>query len=1176
MKRAGKVLAIVCGALAFVLIALQIVLNLPFVTSVADKYAAKLIDGKLEYTNLHFNVIGRFPRFAVSVDSLTLTYQHGRFDAYDISPLSNPSRDRGRGALTDTLIRADRLAVSVNPFLLSSRNIRLCDAEIKGLRVYAHKYDADNANWNVIAGGGDGGETPEEDSDAGKQLPNISVGGFRVDRTELVFSDISDTLFVDAGFDAFRIRGDFKADFKAGKVRFNNVSIRLDSLAAAARIPSDTLALRLRHLDVSNAHRQTLDISAGGDVTLFTNYLGGIIVPASIDGTVNLSNDKGALVVGVRDMLADIAYVPVSLNGTVGMKAGVKDVDLHVCIDNCKLARVVDEYSAIVPAVSGNFSTDAILSANVDAVGRLDDWTFPDVKASIRIPDSRVSYLPQKMDAVVGLDLAGNMTADKFVSATLKKLSLACPGLELSARGNASDLLGGNPGFEVHADGNVAADSVVRFIPLDKEIKASGNMALKLDARTDLDEIRTLKFRKSVIDGTVTGDSIMFAMPADTIGVTVGSPRVMLSSHPDGLKMSLDLAKAFFSKGDSLHVRVRDMKNFFHMYMVEVRDESVPKLSFTTDDRMVYMKSGSNRFGLFDTSLDASIQMRPPKAMQSRRHYLDSLRRAHPGVTLDSLIVMSIASRNGYVPEYLLPNDFSDHDLKVNLDSVYTSYLKMWKPSGRISVSKGFVSTPVYPLRTRLSDMSMNFTDNEVNLHGLKVVSGMSDVKLKGRLGGLRRVLLGKGMLNASLDISSDRFNINELVTAFDMGTRTKDVDSDTLSETEGSYLVDSIADARLIELPAPLIVVPSNLNARVKAGVSSLTIADVNVHPAKAELIVRDRTAQLVNAAAYTDVGTVKADAFYATRSKQDISLGADLRIRDVSAEGVIGMLPAVDEMIPLLKSFEGLFNIDISVASQLDTNMNVIIPTLEGITRIRGENLYIRDAGNLRKVTGLLLFKDKNIGKIKDLKVDAAVHDGKLEVFPFELAADRYRFVLRGTQGPGKQMNYHASVVQSPLMIPFGINVYGYTDNWRFMLGLPKYRAGKVPVYTQQLDSVQINIHKSIQEVHKRGIEDIRRAARRSSSLAKNSAKDADSGNSALSAREQQRIDSLNNVVMDALAERQRADSLELLPPKTDSLAIPGVQPGIIDEGIEENDTSDQDAVIERRIKRLGRKRK
>ena len=151
----------------------------------------------------------------------------------------------------------------------------------------------------------------------------------------------------------------------------------------------------------------------------------------------------------------------------------------------------------------------------------------------------------------------------------------------------------------------------------------------------------------------------------------------------------------------------------------------------------------------------------------------------------------------------------------------------------------------------------------------------------------------------------------------------------------------------------------------------------------------------------------------------------------------------------------------------------MNVLTPTLNGLVRIAGEDLYIKNAGSLRKITRLLMFKNKNIGEIQNLYVDAVIGDNRVEVYPFVLGVDKYKVALAGTQGFNGSMRYNVSILESFLPFRFGINIYGNLDKWRFSLGRNKYRNGRVPSFTADLDTMQVNLLDVIRNVYNRGVQ-------------------------------------------------------------------------------------------------------
>ena len=61
----------------------------------------------------------------------------------------------------------------------------------------------------------------------------------------------------------------------------------------------------------------------------------------------------------------------------------------------------------------------------------------------------------------------------------------------------------------------------------------------------------------------------------------------------------------------------------------------------------------------------------------------------------------------------------------------------------------------------------------------------------------------------------------------------------------------------------------------------------------------------------------------------------------------------------------------------------------------------------------------------------------------------------------------------MESFLPFRFGIDIYGNLDKWRFSLGRNKYRKGRVPSFTADLDTMQVNLLDVIRNVYNRGVE-------------------------------------------------------------------------------------------------------
>lgn len=1081
-KKTLKVLSIAFAVVAVLSVVLQVALNSHYVRSVVDGAVRESMDAELEYSDLRFSFIRSFPRIRVSMDEVSVTYSHDRFSSFDSKGVKSRLLSAGRGSEMDTLMSLQSFTAAVNIWKIFIGRIALSDASVSGLRLYAHKYDSLSANWNVFRPGDSPEEVPDSLSSEGLPLlPWVSVGKVRIgDSSGIIYTSQSDTVYAALRFSELSFGGEVLPPHGKRGVRFRKLSFSLDSLAVFGRLPADTLLFRMDRLTVSNPRRQTLDIGIGALASMRTGAFGRLQIPFEMGTRVFYDSRSGKTFLSLEKLEGSAAYIP--FEGTASSEIYPDSIYVRAsfAIPDCDLGKVFDEYAHSVYEKASDISTDARLDVSLDIDGSITESSVPEVSLSVKLPKSHLSYKPMDVLASLALDFSAHMTSDGDLSASIARAGARMDGLSLDLRGSASDLLGEDPAFRFEADGYFKLDSLVRFAPEGMDLSANGEIKASLAARASKSELTSYEFEKSSVSGKLSSRGIIVEMPSDTLKAVLGAPSVLLSAGKSGLMLNADMDSLVFSSGSSLFVKIRDTRNSFAISKVLKDSRLVPNVEIKTGNKGVFMKSGDSKLGMRDVNLMAGARRRTFNR-ERRKRFLDSLQRVYPGVPRDSLFAhMRLEHMKGKLPDFLSEKDFAAKDIDIRLDSSLVKYLREWVPSGSVSVSRGFFSSPAFPLRTRLTGLDGSFDDDSIVIKKIAVTSGTSDMQLSGRLKGLRRSLQRKGRLKLDLDLSSNRINANEILVAMQMG-QTDSLKASISAEDEGSFVVDSISGAKFAKEESPLLVVPANLNATVNLRAERVDYSDVQINPMTARLKMAERCLQLTDTDINTNLGRITLDAFYSTRTKQDISVGFNMGLHDMSAEGIIHTIPSVDEMLPMIKSFKGKLGMELAATAKLDTNMNVLMPSVDGLVRISGENLRVEDAGELRKITGLLLFKDRNIGDIRDLYVDAVVHDGRIRVYPFVLGVDRYTMALMGWQNLSGKMRYNVSVLKSPVPFKFGINIYGTPEKMRFSLGKAKYRSGKVPVYTEQLDTMQVNILESIRNIYRSGVDNAMEAQKR-----------------------------------------------------------------------------------------------
>ena len=236
----------------------------------------------------------------------------------------------------------------------------------------------------------------------------------------------------------------------------------------------------------------------------------------------------------------------------------------------------------------------------------------------------------------------------------------------------------------------------------------------------------------------------------------------------------------------------------------------------------------------------------------------------------------------------------------------------------------------------------------------------------------------------------------------------------------------------------------------------------------------MRDRTLQVTNAIAASNMGDLYFEGFYSTRNKRDISAGFDLNLVNITAEKVITLFPAVDTLMPMLTSFDGDLDCELAATTQIDTNMNLVIPSVDGILKISGSDLNLRDSKDFTKIARLLMFRDKKKAHIDNMSVTGMMRNNQIDIFPFVIKVDRYMVAASGVQKLDEWLDYHISVIKSPLLIKFGLNAWGKDfDHIKYGLSRARYRNANVPVFTKQMDTVQYSLLAAIHNIFELGVE-------------------------------------------------------------------------------------------------------
>jgi len=1047
-----------------------------------------------------------FPNLNLTIKDFSLTYPHDRFAAFDSVGVANSVNDMGRNEAADTLASFNNLSVSVNYLGIIFGRYKIPHANLDKARVFAHQYDSTTANWNMFKLA----SNEDKEKDEGFSIPAMVIGGISLTgNPNVYYSNPTDTLFASINMDQLNFNGRIATkNSKKNKIRMN-----LDSLFVSGRLPADTASLSLDYLKVYE-HRTHMDFEATADAHLATSSLGRMDIPIELSGEVGFPKSEG-IFIDLEELTAKIASIEFEGQADIEILDSIY-VDGNLAVNDCKVNEVLRTFDKNFPILK-SFSTDALLSMGVKATGWYNspNGSIPEIAAYLRVPESSFTYVDLNKKGTIGLDLTGGTDADSVIDASLNDLSLNFAGIDIGLKGSVSDLLGEDPLIGLQGNGRASLSEIVKLLPEDMGISANGDISASLDGSIYMSQLTPYNFSEADLIAKLESKALYVNDAADTISAHILRPSIImnkgLTATIDSVKadvsgMNVGLTSAKFSAKNSLElmagsdilhpfvgklgikslnatladsttVGVRSTDNTFKVQRRPGKKVYTPILSFNSKNGSISGTSGVNRVSFKDAQFVASAAMHTFEKGQKKKHYVDSLHRANPGVRKDSLLIKEKKDRKPReIPEWLREEDFKKSDIDIRLDESLIKYINEWDLSGSLDIKEGLVITPYFPLKNQIHNAKGTFTNDRIDLKNFTFEPGESDISASGSLSGLKRAFTDKGMITLKLDITSNSINANELLAAYDIGSKyeaPKGADMSNLNDEEymSEITYDNLGDNT--DTDFELFVIPSNLNANVSLQCSQIKYSTLNIDWLAADLVMKQRTLQLTNTLATSNMGDIYFEGFYSTKTKDNIAAGFDLNMVDISADQVISLMPAVDTIMPMLKAFKGMLDCEMAVTTQLDTNMNIIMPSVNGIVKINGQKLSLEETGPIKTLARVLMFRNKQTGYIDDMKMNGIIKDNVLEIFPFVLKIDRYKLAMSGLQDLDNDFQYHVSVLKSPIPFRFGINIFGNFDKWKWRLSKAKYKNSNVPVFTQQVDELKVNLVNSIHNIFSKGVE-------------------------------------------------------------------------------------------------------
>ena len=994
MKKALKITGIVLASLVGVVlivvgIALGMLTSSGRLTKMVKKYAPQFITCEMELGKADLTLFKSFPNVGIDIENVAL-----------INPMA--------GSPSDTLANIDDLTVVLDlKKLLKEKEIviRKCILEDAFVNLYIDTIG--NNNFDVFK--------TKEDSDTTRSFDYlVDIEEIKLKNTNLLYSD--DRIQMTAKSNGLNL------DLK-GKMQDKDIDADLT-------LNADDLSLKMKAIQLA---LKTVDLDFDGEVAQY-DQINGTLKLNTPDICLNLNesyleNDTLRLNLPVqfslKDMKGHLDKAKIGLNRylfEVGGDVEIAkngDVNLDLVLNTNTL--VVEDVLTYLPEKvqkklsSIEYTGKATLS-DVEVKGTVNDSMMPLIKAKVQTDNLKVNikklpypFTEVNLDGDLDLDLnsdANSLTVNS-VSAKYNRSSFTADGL-------MDDLLG-DIGLKLKVKGDVPLTDIKSFLP--KNVKLNGRTSLDLTTNFTVEQLMkslddynlnrlSAKANLKVNSFTFDMDTIHASAPSLNMGLTLPASAKQRGQKGAYITLTTSKLDAKVGKGIKADLKSPDIK-----LAADNFKGGFEKMLLNADLKFSQMDVDYNDVTAHIDAPALTFVTTPgnTKALNAR-------------VTLDGKDVVAKKGK-----DYAINTSSLKVNASVNQNKAKKDFLNRWNPSADFVLGNAVVKVDGIDEDIHISNIDFLFNSHELDFKKSTFRIGKSDLSLQGSVVGIKEWIEDhKNLMKGEMQVTSNMMDINEIL---DLTSGLGHSDAEPVEATVTENKDDD-----------PFMV-PEGIDFNFVLNTKKALYDNFDMNNLNGTMTVKDGTLILREIGFTNKAAEMQLTALYQSPRKNNLFLAMDFHLLRVQINDLLTMIPYIDTLVPMLKTFDGQAEFHIGAETNLKSNYEPKVSTLRAAADIEGKNLTVNDKFTFTKITDLLDISTNGSYRVDSLDVQLTAFKNEIDLWPSQIAIGKYKVTVDGRMTLDRNGEYHLSVTQSPLPVRLGLKISGPFNKLEYKLEDCKY---------------------------------------------------------------------------------------------------------------------------------------
>jgi hypothetical protein len=713
---------------------------------------------------------------------------------------------------------------------------------------------------------------------------------------------------------------------------------------------------------------------------------------------------------------------------------------LSYMLNASPLSKVLELVPPSFQSYYEGIEADGLVVSSGSIIGTYNQNEMPLVDMSIKLENGTMCYtgVPLKLQDVSGdIIFKSDFLTDASTSLQINNFDAKTPKSQISTEGMVTRLFS-----DIHLDlqtsANLTLEEFKSFIPDDMNMDMKGKVSGQITSVFTLVQLENFELDKMKLTGKLsfTGIDAVYdsiSLISDHATIDFSLPNRTPQSANTGFALAHITSKNLTSTmPDSFDVMLKNAS--INIEMSDVRDTTripdvicsfnIDSISGTMDTLAIALSKPNGRVLLVPDAQNPEI--------------------------FDIELDLNSAEMDGRMGQSLANIEKMKIETNVVYNSKHDDVFQQWQPEGFFELENGHIALAGFNYPFVIPSIKLDFTPETFNIEESSIILDKSDFQLSGTLKNVLSYFQGDSILRGNFDFTSNTTDVTQLMNLTSgIGYEEEQVENIPADTSySGPYMVPKGMDI--------------TLNTRVQNasfGTDSATNVRGNVRVYDGILLLDD--VQLVTSAA-----RMQLTAMYRTPRKNHLFMGLDYHMIDVEISELLNMIPEVDSLMPMLRSFGGEGEFHLTVETYLDSAYNLKMSTLRGAASVAGQDLVLMDGETFSEIAKKLRFSKQAENRVDSLSAEFTVFRNEIDVYPFLIVMDRYKAIVAGRHNFDMSFDYHISLVDSPLPLKLGVDVKGTLDDMSIRPVRPRYAETYRPAARFAVANKQLELRELIRE--------------------------------------------------------------------------------------------------------------